>query len=255
MKRASSEGSSTSTRSGHGSRAVGDLSISRDAVDYVPRKSGRPSSRPPITEEDIAREALAIIDKQGWPACTMKHLAQRLGVRAPSLYHHIEGQHKIVDLVRGVVVREINVDIIVGLPWEEVIVTFGAAYYRAFARHPNTIQVLSMTPVRDDVTLNMYETFLGALTSKGWEVGRAFEAMLGIEHLALGFAYEWNAEDLMLDSSFVENHGAHLLAAATRERTNQGAVAETTFLSLLSRFVEMYKYDFEDYQQQKGPVS
>lgn len=212
--------------------------------DAAPRRAGRPT-RPALTEDAIAREALAIIDELGWPACTMTRLAQRLGVRAPSLYHHVHGQRGIVDLVRALVVREIHNPAIVEMPWPEAIRSFGIAYYRAFSRHPNTIQVLSTTPVRDPETLDMYETFLRALVSQGWDAPRAFEALLGLEHLALGFAYEWNAEDIMLDSELVAAQGAPLLAQATRGRTDQAADTEHTFLNLLARHIDMYRHDVQ----------
>ncbi len=211
----------------------------------TPRKAGRPS-RPALTEDAIAREALAIIDELGWAACTMKVLAQRLGVRAPSLYHHVDGQKGIVDLVRALVVREIHAPDLDRQPWDEAIHTFGLAYYRAFARHPNTIQVLSTTPVRDAGTLAMYELFLRTLTEQGFEPVRAFEALLGLEHLALGFAYEWNAEDLMLDPDVVAAQGAPILASITRGRTDQRRVAETTFMNLLSRYIEMFRHELDD---------
>ena len=60
------------------------------------RRPGRPS-RPPLNEEAIARAALELIDDSGWAACTMSRLAHRLGVRAPSLYHHVSGQQEILD--------------------------------------------------------------------------------------------------------------------------------------------------------------
>src|SRR5690554_567102 len=128
----------------------------------APRRPGRPT-RPALTTEAIAHEALAIIDESGWAACTMTLLASRLGVRTPSLYHHIDGQRALIDLVRQLVVRKIHNPAILALPWEEAFETFGTDYYRAFAQHPNTIQVLSTTPVRDRETLQMYETFLQSL--------------------------------------------------------------------------------------------
>lgn len=204
------------------------------------RRPGRPT-RPPLTEEDIAREALAIIDERGWPACTMKRLADRLGVRAPSLYHHIDGQRAIIELVRGLIVEEIHDPAIFELPWPEAIQEFGLAYYRAFARHPNTIQVLSTTPVRNPETLRMYETFLAALVRDGWELPRAFEAMVGLEYLALGFAYDWSAEDLLLEHELVAGQSLPLLAEVTRGQSDQRAVAETTFLSLLGHYGDMFQ--------------
>ncbi len=213
-------------------------------ADVAPRRPGRPS-RPALTEEAIAQEALAIIDELGWPACTMKLLASRLGVRSPSLYHHIDGQHSLVDLVRILVVREFHDPAILDMPWDEAFRAFGIGYYRAFARHPNTIQVLSTTPIRDNLTFEMYETFIRAMVQDGWDASKAFEAMLGLEHLALGFAYEWNAEDLMLDPAYIAEQGAPLLAEVTRERTDQATIAESTFLALLGRHIDMYRNNYD----------
>ena len=212
------------------------------AAGAVRRRSGRPSS-PKIDESRIAEAALAIIDERGWPSLTMAALAARLGVRAPSLYHHIGGQDELVDLVRGLVVQQIVVPEDPALDWRDAFYRFGVSYYRAFARHPNTIQTLSTTPIRDPLTLHMYESVLRLLHDAGWNLPRAFEALLGVEHLALGFAYEWNAEDLMLDSHLAAGSEAPLLAEITRDRTEQPVVAESTFLSLLRRYIAMFDSD------------
>lgn len=209
------------------------------------RRAGRPS-RPPLTERQIAEAALALIDEFGWPGCTMQRLALRLGVRAPSLYHYIDGRREIIELVRALVVEEIHDPAIFALPWDEAMRRFGYVYYRAFAEHPNTIQPLSTTPIRDPATLALYEAFLSTLVRDGWDRQRAFEALLGIEHLALGFAFEWNAEDLMLDSSCAAEHGAPLLAEVTLERTDQAAIAESSFVSLLERLIETYRRELDE---------
>lgn len=210
------------------------------SAEATPRRPGRPT-RPALTTETIAREALSIVDELGWQACTMKLLASRLGVRTPSLYHHVTGQRELVDLIRELVVRKIHDPAILTLTWEEAYETFGMNYYRAFSEHPNTIQVLSTTPVRDTATLEMYETFLRALVDQGWVPAKALEALLGIEHLALGFAYEWNAEDLMLDSEYIAAHGAPLLAEVTRERTDQVLSTEVSYRTILGRHIDMYR--------------
>jgi len=213
-------------------------------LDTPRRRPGRPA-RPVLTQGDIAREALAIIDELGWHACTMKLLAHRLGVRAPSLYHHIDGQAALVSLVRALVVSEIHDPTIVDLPWDEAVRRFGIAYYRAFVAHPNTVQVLSTTPVRDSATIAMYETFMQVFVREGGELHRALEALIGLETLALGFAFDWNAEDLMLDPILMEAAGAPLLAEATRERTDQNVISETSFLRLLDRYIEMFRHEFD----------
>jgi AcrR family transcriptional regulator len=55
-----------------------------------------------LTRDDVVRAAADLIDEIGYPALTMGLLAQRLGVRAPSLYKHIDGladlQHCVATL-------------------------------------------------------------------------------------------------------------------------------------------------------------
>lgn len=219
----------------------------------VPNDSDRPAVKRPgrptralLSEEMIARAALDLIDEKGWEACTMQRLASKLSVRAPSLYHHVENQQQVVDLVRTLVVNKIHDPHILELSWKDAMYTFGERYYKAFSEHPNTIQLLSTTPVRDRATFQMYECFLQTLSRAGWLPEQAFEALLGIEHLALGFAYEWNAEALMLESDDAAHHGATLLAETIRGRTNQSAIAEETFYSLLRRFIELFRVSSDD---------
>ncbi|AZI57411.1 TetR family transcriptional regulator [Nakamurella antarctica] len=211
----------------------------------APRRPGRPA-KALLTQADIARGALAIIDEKGWHNCTMKALAQSLGVRSPSLYHHIDGQGALVSLVRALIVTQIHDPTIVDLPWDEAIRRFAIAYYRVFSAHPNTIQVLSTTPVRDADTVGMYETFVRVFVGGGGEIGRALGALIELENLALGFAYAANAEEVLLDPSFVETFSAPLLAEATRSRTDQDGVSETSFLGLLNRYIDILRRDFED---------
>lgn len=211
------------------------------------RRSGRPA-KSVITQDAIATTALQIIDELGWDACSMKLLAQRLGVRSPSLYHHIENQQSLVDLVRQLVVAEIYNPGVFELPWEEGFWQFGVDYYRAFTAHPNTIQVLSTTPVHDEITLRMYEGFLAMLCRDGWASEKAFEAMLGLEHLALGFAFERSAQDLLLDSQYIEKRSTPLLAEVAKSRTDQSSIAESTFFSLLRRYIEMFRIDLKEFQ-------
>jgi AcrR family transcriptional regulator len=55
-----------------------------------------------LTSDDVVTAAAGLIDEIGYQELTMGLLAQRLGVRAPSLYKHVDGladlQHRIATL-------------------------------------------------------------------------------------------------------------------------------------------------------------
>jgi AcrR family transcriptional regulator len=68
----------------------------------VPKKSARTVSSHAavgVTVAAIADAALAIIRAVGVDGLTMRGVAERLGVRAPTLYHHVHNKADLLDLV------------------------------------------------------------------------------------------------------------------------------------------------------------
>ena len=207
-------------------------------------KRGRPSQAK-LTEETIAVAALELIDQKGWSALTMNALAAKLHVRAPSLYHYIDSQNDLIHLIRQQVVRKIETEQLAQMNWEEAILSFGMSYYRAFLQHINTIGILSVTPIRDRETFQMYEAFLSVLDREGWNAERSIEILAGLEYLALGSAYEQSASEMMLDAELADENDAPVLAKIVRERLNKGKKVEDTFTQLLADFVAMFRIERE----------
>lgn len=204
------------------------------------RRPGRPRGNA-LTRLRIATAALEIIDDSGWTGFTMQALAEKLDVRPPSLYHHLSGQRDIVDLVRELIVAQIHDPAILELSWPEAMRSFGISYYRAFAKHPNTIQVLSVSSVRDSHTLRMYETYLRSLCDDGWCVEEAFTTLLGIEHLALGFAFERNAEPMAPATSEVVDDIPLVMEIIERKQANSPTTVERIFEAALDRFIQSHR--------------
>jgi AcrR family transcriptional regulator len=203
------------------------------------RRPGRPTEAK-VTTERIATAALTVIDERGWSQLTMNNLAARLGVRAPSLYHHISRQHDLINLVRDLVVAEIDLSMFGRMPTAEALREFGLSYHAAFARHPNTIPVLSVSAIRDRRTFAMYEKVMVALAEAGWTGERSLEFLLALEYLALGTAFEWSAEELMISTEDAVHFDAPLLASYVSERTDQQNIAISTFTNLLDMLIAMF---------------
>lgn len=53
----------------------------------------------PVTRERIANVALVMIRRNGVASITMRAIADELGVRAASLYHHVRDKNTLLDLV------------------------------------------------------------------------------------------------------------------------------------------------------------
>jgi AcrR family transcriptional regulator len=65
----------------------------------------RPDARTPLNRGRVLRAAIAIADREGIAALSMRRLGRELGVEAMSLYNHVAGkedlEHGIVELVLG----------------------------------------------------------------------------------------------------------------------------------------------------------
>ncbi|MBW8485948.1 TetR/AcrR family transcriptional regulator [Actinomadura parmotrematis] len=63
--------------------------------------------RVPLSRRRVLRAAVAIADRDGLGALTMRRLAQELGVEAMSLYHHVASKEAVLDGVAELVLGEI----------------------------------------------------------------------------------------------------------------------------------------------------
>src|SRR5262245_56056039 len=65
------------------------------------------NTRPVIDRSNLLREAVALLDEGGLEGLTMRRLAERLGVQAPSLYNHIRDKDELVALLADALSAEI----------------------------------------------------------------------------------------------------------------------------------------------------
>ena len=59
------------------------------------------NSRRPLTRSDVLSAAEQVVEENGWDGLTMATLAQNLGIRAPSLYHHMANLDEIRALLQA----------------------------------------------------------------------------------------------------------------------------------------------------------
>jgi AcrR family transcriptional regulator len=100
-------------------------------------------SKPLISRDNAVAAALAVIDEHGLSGFGLSAVAQRLGVKAPSLYHHFQSKE---DLLSGVA---LSLLIEGALPpieaeedWIERIVSISLSSWKSVLRHPNAAVLL-----------------------------------------------------------------------------------------------------------------
>ncbi|AUY52453.1 TetR/AcrR family transcriptional regulator C-terminal domain-containing protein [Streptomyces sp. CB01881] len=153
---------------------------------------GRPS-RALLSREIIARAALDTVDEQGPDGLTMRAVADRLGVKAASLYNHVSGKDELIDGLAELVNAEIDLGPLTGIEaagWRAGITAYARGYRAVFLHHPNTIALLARRRVGAERQLLGYDTLLAALGRAGLAPADAAETAAALDYLVLGSALE-----------------------------------------------------------------
>ncbi len=110
-------------------------------------------ARAGLDRDSVVHAAAELIDEKGQPDVTLAELAARLGVRAPSLYNHIDGQEDLQRALALYGTRELGRRIgraAIGKSGSTALVAIGAAY-RQFAKdRPGLYQATLQAPAADE---------------------------------------------------------------------------------------------------------
>jgi AcrR family transcriptional regulator len=158
-------------------------------------ESGAPRRRAGLDDRVILRAAEEIADQEGLDRLSLARLAERLGVRPPSLYNHVAG---LEDVRRGLALEGARAlagrlaRAAVGKPGPEGVRAIGEAY-RAFAReHPGLYAALQRAPAPDNTALiaaseDIMAILRAALAPWGLDEAEQVHAIRTLRSLAHGF--------------------------------------------------------------------
>jgi len=131
--------------------------------------------------------ALEIIDSDGLGALSMRELAKRLGVNAPSLYHYFDGKEAILLAVAHKLIARMPARKPMEAPWREYFVGVMIEYRRVLAAHPNTIGLMAHLRLASLITDSTFEHGTSAMADSGVPP----ELMLTITEAAEAFVFGW----------------------------------------------------------------
>jgi AcrR family transcriptional regulator len=142
-----------------------------------------------FTEAQLREAALAIVDRDGLQALTMRRLAEALGTGAMTLYNYVEDRDGLEALIVGAVMAEMAPPTAKPADaWDDQVRGIAMAMWHAVRRHPNAIPLILNRRTDDVATLAAVEGLLEALAQggrSGFELLAAFRLVSGF---VAGFA-------------------------------------------------------------------
>jgi AcrR family transcriptional regulator len=132
-----------------------------------------------LSVERIAAAALALVDREGLAALSMRKLAAELDVEAMSLYKHVANKAELLDRLVAAAVDD--VDLPRGGSWQDRLRSVAAAYRRMGLAHPEVFDLVASCRSGAPATLEPMEAVLVALREGGFDDATAvlaFRALL-----------------------------------------------------------------------------
>jgi AcrR family transcriptional regulator len=151
--------------------------------------AGRAGSSGRLTRERVLETALALADRDGIAALTIRTLAQELGSRPMSLYYYVANKEQILDGIVDLVFEEVHLPVI-GEPWREQMLHRARSMREVLARHRWAVGLLESRSAPGAATLRHHDATLGTLRSAGFGLRATAHAYALLDSYIYGFALQ-----------------------------------------------------------------
>lgn len=125
-----------------GSGEPGGIALKKPKRFTDPGSAAR--AEPPLDRAQVAQAALDLLDEVGLEGLTMRRLAERLGIKAASLYWHVRDKNDLLDMLAEAICADIpSPD--AALPWRARLEGLSHAYRHVLLSHRDAASVLVNT--------------------------------------------------------------------------------------------------------------
>lgn len=143
--------------------------------------------REPLSRRRILESAVALVDREGLAALSMRRLGTELGYEAMSIYNHVPNKAALYDgmvevLLEGLEVPPADRD------WEERIRGAYRSFRRLATEHPNVFPLLVTRPPMTPDGPWLVEEFLRTLRGAGFDIETSLHAFRTLSGYAFGYA-------------------------------------------------------------------
>ncbi|MEU8517052.1 TetR/AcrR family transcriptional regulator C-terminal domain-containing protein [Kitasatospora sp. NPDC048722] len=148
-----------------------------------------PPRRTPLNRDRVLHAAVALADRSGHEALSMRGLAQDLGVVPMALYKHVANKEQLLDGMVDVIVGEIEPPA-AGAHWKNAVRGRILSARRALLRHPWASRVMESRPAPTPGVLGYLDSVIGAFRAGGLSADLTHHAMHALGSRVWGFTQD-----------------------------------------------------------------
>jgi len=145
--------------------------------------------RAPLSRERVLDGAVAVADSGGIAGLTIRSLAEQLGVKPMSVYHHVANKDEILDGIVDIVFSEIELPL-VGGDWRAELTRRAHSARRVLHAHPWATPLLESRTHPGPASLKHHDAVLGTLRAAGFSAEMTAHAYALLDAYVYGFALQ-----------------------------------------------------------------
>jgi AcrR family transcriptional regulator len=147
------------------------------------------AASPQVTRDQVVRRGLELLNEGGFDGLTMRRLAEKLGIKAASLYNHVKDKDELLALMANAICAEIP-DLDHSKPWREQAEAMALQVRTVLLAHRDGARVLAATPPVGAHRLRLIEQLLHALVGAGLSRARVVDAAFVMNSYVVGFVLD-----------------------------------------------------------------
>lgn len=148
----------------------------------------KPLRTSPLNRNLVLTAALALIDREGLEALTMRRLGTELGIEAMSLYNHVKDRSDLLDGLVELLIGEGPTPRGPRGPWDRQLFRLFKSYYATLRLHPALLPVIATRPANTIAALAAVERGLAILHDAGFPDRAAIYSLDCISAFVVGHA-------------------------------------------------------------------
>jgi AcrR family transcriptional regulator len=141
-----------------------------------------------LTREAIVAAAIAIADRDGLSAVSIRRVAAELGIRPMSIYTHIASKDDLVDLMLDEVIAQVLLPEPLPDDWREAMRQLAHKSLQTFLAHAWTLEAFGQRPRFGPNTLRHVEQSVAAASRTGLPLEQAAIVLAVVDEYTLGHA-------------------------------------------------------------------
>jgi AcrR family transcriptional regulator len=142
-----------------------------------------------LSRDKVLRAALDVADAHGVAGLTIRSLADALGVKPMSVYHHVANKDEILDGIVDLVFGEIDLPV-TGGDWRVEIRQRAQSTRQVLRRHSWATTLLESRRTPGPANLRHHDSVLGTFRAAGFSVEMTAHAYALVDAYVYGFALQ-----------------------------------------------------------------